>query len=168
MDNQASILIQNFQIIADILETLALIMGVALTLGGILQLKKHGESRTMMSSQHSMAGPLMMLIAGSMLMILPTFIGSILLSFWGTSSPLQYPQSLTDYNSLMDPVLMFVRIIGIGAFIRGIFLLSRTGGQQSQQGTLGKALIHIFAGILCVHIVGTVTLMEQILGMTNS
>ena len=167
MDNEASLLIQHFQIVAEILQSISILIGVGLTLGGLLQLKKHGESRTMMSSQHSLAGPLMMLVAGSMLMILPTFIGSALLAFWGGSNPLQHHTSSTS-SSLVVAVEMFVRIVGVGAFIRGIVLLSRTGGQQSQQGTLGKALIHILGGILCVHIVGTVGLLKELLGMTTS
>ena len=163
---EAWILTQNFQIIADILETVAVIMGVGLTLGGIFQLKKYGESRTMMSGQHSIAGPLMMLLAGAMLMILPTFIGSALLAFWGTASPLSVPGATSSsYGALETPIVIFVRVVGVGSFIRGIVLLSRTGGQQAQHGTLGKAIIHIFGGILCVHIIGTMDLLKQLLGM---
>lgn len=168
MDNEAALLTQNFQIISIIIENIAIIMGVGFTLAGLFQLKKYGESRTMMSQQHSIAGPLLMLLAGAMLLILPTFVGSMLLAFWGTSSPLSYSGGPAGYSSLVPPVLMFVRIIGVIAFIRGIVLLARSGGQQSQQGTFGKAMIHIFAGILCVHILGTMDLLEQLLGMTNN
>ena len=165
---EAGILTQNFQIISVIIENIAILMGVGFTLTGLFQLKKYGESRTMMSQQHSIAGPLMMLLAGAMLLILPTFVGSILLAFWGTNSPLSYGGGPTGYNALIPPVLMFVRIIGVGAFIRGIVLLSRSSGQQAQQGTFGKAMIHIFAGILCIHILGTINLLEQLLGMTSN
>jgi intracellular multiplication protein IcmC len=166
MGGEAALLTQNFQIIADILETISVLMGVAFTLGGLFQLKKYGESRTMMSTQHSVVGPLLMLIAGAMLMILPTFIGAALLAFWGDSSPLSPAGGSSAMSTLMPPILMFVRIVGVGSFIRGIVLLSRSGGQQAQQGTLGKALIHIFAGVLCVHVVGTMDLLSQIMGMS--
>ena len=165
MNANGALMMQHFQQVADILETVSVIMGVALTLGGLFQMKKYGESRTMMSQQHSIAGPLLMLISGAILMILPNFIGAMLLAFWGTSSPLSYPTGLDNYSSLMDPILMFVRIVGVGAFIRGVFLLSRTGGQQAQQGTLAKALIHILAGVLCIHVLGTMDLLKEILGV---
>lgn len=167
MNTEGVLLTQNFQILADIMETVSVLMGVGLTLGGLFQMKKYGESRTMMSQQHSIAGPLVMLICGAMLMVLPTFIGTALLAFWGPRNPLSYPTGLSAYSSLMEPIIMFVRIVGVGSFIRGIFLLSRSGAQQAQHGTLGKALIHILAGILCVHIIGTMDLLEQLMGMTN-
>src|SRR3990167_191399 len=123
MNTEGVLLTQHFQILADILETVSVIMGVTLTLGGLFQMKKYGESRTMMSQQHSIAGPLVMLICGAILMILPTFIGTALLAFWGTKSPLSLSTGLSAYSSLMRPILMFVRIVGVGTFIRGIFLL---------------------------------------------
>ncbi len=164
---EAQVLSQNFTIIADIMETVAVLIGVCLMIGGIFQLKRYGESRTMMSGQHSIAGPLVMLVSGAMLLILPSFIGAAVLALWGTSSPLTYGGDSSGYSSLVPPILLFVRVIGVGAFIRGIVLLSRTGSQQSQAGSLGKALMHILAGVLCVHILGTIDLLEQILGLTN-
>ena len=66
----------------------------------------------------------------------------------------------------MPAILVFVRVVGIGSFIRGIVLLSRSGDhQRSQPGMLGKALIHILAGVLLIHIVGTMDLLEDILGL---
>lgn len=167
MGGEGALLTQHFQTIATIMENISIIMGVLFVLLALFKFKKHGESRTMMSQQHTMAEPLLMLIAGTMLLVLPTFLGSMLLAFWGTASPLGYPGGSTGYSSLIKPIILFVRIVGVAAFIRGIVLLSRSGGQQSQHGTFGKAMIHIFAGILCVHILGTVELLEQILGMTN-
>ncbi|OGT48005.1 MAG: hypothetical protein A3E82_04395 [Gammaproteobacteria bacterium RIFCSPHIGHO2_12_FULL_38_11] len=163
---EASILAQNFDTIAVTIQWIAILMGVCLTLGGLFQLKRLAESRTMMSSQHSAAGPLLMLIAGAMLMILPKVIGLALLSFFGKSSPMSYEGGPSGYNSLMHPILMFVRIIGVASFIRGILMIARAGGQQSQPGTVGKAIVHIFAGIMCVNIIGTLTILKDILGLT--
>jgi len=167
VDGEGALLTHNFQIIATILENVSVIMGVLFVLLALFKFKRHGESRTMMSHQHTIAEPLLMLLAGAMLLVLPAFIGSMLLAFWGTASPLQYSGGSHGYSSLVPPIILFVRIVGVGAFIRGIVLLSRSGGQQSQHGTFGKALIHIFAGILCVHILGTIDLLEQLLGIIN-
>lgn len=164
---EAAVLTSNFEIIADIVETVSVLIGLSLVIGGIFQMKRYGESRTMMSGQHSIAGPLMMLVAGAMLLIMPTFVGTAVLALWGTRSPLSYPGGPGGYDSLVPPILMFVRIIGVGSFVRGIVLMSRTGSQQSQPGALGKALIHILAGVLCVHIMGTIDLLEQLLGLSN-
>lgn len=162
---EASLLTSNFNIIAEIMTSISLLMGVGFTLGGIFQLKKHAEQRSMMAS-HSIAGPIMLLVSGAILCILPAFMGSILLAFWGTSSPLSYSGGPSGYNVLIPPILIFIRIIGVGAFIRGVVLLSKTGGQQSQPGTLGKALVHLLAGVLLVHILGTIDLLKSILGIS--
>ncbi len=111
-----------------------------------------------MSHQLSLAGPLMMFVAGSLLLALPTFIKFSLLTFMGSDNPMSL--YVAGYN--VNPLLVFVRIVGIGSFVRGIVLLSRSGHQQGQQGTLGKALIHMGAGILCIHVVGTYQLLTSI------
>lgn len=160
------VLENNFQIIAEILQAIAVLMGVGLVLSALMQLKKHAESRGMMGGQAPMAGPMVTLIAGAMLLALPDFIGAAVLAFWGSNSEQAYPGGGSGWHAIIPAVLMFVRVIGVGSFIRGIVLLSRTGSQQSQPGSLGKALIHIFAGVLCVHITGTISLIGSILGLS--
>ncbi len=164
--SEPSALTNNFIIMSYILHTVAVVIGVSLTLGGVFQLKKHAEQRSMMSTQHSAAGPILMIICGGTLLILPAFIDATLLAFWGHKSPLTYDGGPTGYSAMVPPILVFVRVIGVGAFIRGIVLLSKCGSQQSQPGTLGKALVHIIAGILCVHILGTIDLLQNIMGLT--
>ncbi len=160
------LLIQNFTIIAQIMNIFAITAGVFLTLAGIFEFKKMGEQRSMMSQQHGALKPMIMLICGAMLLILPSFIGTAMLSFWGNTNDMAYPSDATGFGSLAPAIFVFVRIIGLGSFIRGIIMLSRAGGQQSQPGLIGKALIHIFAGILCLHIVETMNLFGSILGLT--
>lgn len=160
------LLIQNFTIIAQILNIFSITAGVFLTLAGIFEFKKMGDQRSMMSQQHGAMKPTVLLLCGAMLLILPTFIGTIMISFWGNVSDLSYSGNTSGYGSLAPAVLVFVRIIGLGSFIRGIIMLSRAGGQQAQHGMIGKALIHIFAGVLCLHVVETMNLLGSILGLT--
>jgi len=163
--SEAALLENNFQLIAEILQAVAVLMGVGMVLAALFQLKKHAESRGMMGGQASMAGPMMLLVSGAMLLVLPDFITTAVLAFWGQSSDQAYNGGPTGYQSLVPAILMFVRVIGVGSFIRGVVLLSRSSGQQTQPGTLGKAMIHMFAGILCVHITGTISLIGSILGL---
>ena len=161
-------LTHNFQLLAEIVQTFAILMGLAMFIGGILQFKRYGESRTMMSSQMSVAGPLLLLLGGSVLLILPTFISTMLLAFWGNNNPTSYTNnSSTGIGAFLPAIILLVRVIGACSFIRGIHLMSRAGGHQAQHGTLGKALIHILAGILCVHIVGTTDLIASLMGFSN-
>ncbi|PIZ04162.1 MAG: type IV secretion protein IcmC [Gammaproteobacteria bacterium CG_4_10_14_0_8_um_filter_38_16] len=161
----AATLTNHFLLIASSVNAVAWVMGVGMFIGGFYELKKYGETRTMMSSQMSIAGPLVMILSGVLLIVLPNFIGTALLAFWGDASPLSYQGSTDGYSALIPPILIFVRIIGVGSFIRGIVLLARSGGHHGQPGSLGKALIHMLAGLLCVHILGTIDLLKELLGM---
>lgn len=160
-----NLLIQNFTTIAQIMNIFAITAGVFLTFMAIMEFKKMGEQRSMMSQQHGAMKPTILLLCGAMLLILPSFLGTAMLAFWGHTSDMAYLGDTSGYSSLAPAVLAFVRLIGLGSFIRGIILLSRAGGQQSQPGVIGKALIHIFAGILCLHVVETMNLLGSILGV---
>ena len=102
------------------MQAIAIAIGIGLFLGGFFKLKKYGEQRTMMSAQMTMSGPLLMIISGSALLILPTFISTALLALWGNSNPLQYSGDTSGLGAFIPPILMFIRIIGVGSFIRGL------------------------------------------------
>lgn len=162
------ILIDNLGLVGVIMQTLGILIGLSLFVAGMFQLKRYGEMRTMMSSQMSISGPLMTLLAGVAMLCSPLFMGTLLVSFWGPAgiSDLSYTGDTTSsWSQFVTPVLMFVRLIGVYAFMRGFVMAAKTGSGHAQPGTTGKVLVHIFAGILCVHIMGTIQLMESIFGL---
>src|SRR3990167_5651441 len=161
MVDYAVTLTQNFQIIADIMQSVAVLLGVTLTLGGLFELKKHGESRAMMS-QSGAGGGIAMIVCGAILLTLPAFISVGLSAIFSQTSPLAYEGDTTGVNGLIEPIIILVRIVGVGAFMRGIVMASKMGGQHAQPGTLGKASVHIVAGILCVNVVQTIELLKLI------
>jgi intracellular multiplication protein IcmC len=159
-------LLHNLGAIASILQTISLLMGIAMFMGGIFLMKKFGESRTFMSNQMTVAAPLMMLVSGVFLMMLPTTVSTFLYAFWSTSSPIQYTGTSGGWDEYIPVVIMFARLIGIAAMMKGVVMMSRMGGHHSQPGNLGKALIFILCGIMLVHIMGTCQLLEQILNIS--
>lgn len=161
-----ALLAKNMGIIARVLQSLSIGAGVALFLGGMFQFKRFAQTRTFMSHQMTVATPLMMIIAAVLFLMLPSFSGMLLHSFWGTTSPLRYSGGTSPYQQVIPPVLMFVRIIGVVAIMRGLMLLSRSGRIGGQPGTMGRCMIHLFTGILCMHIVGTTHLLRQIMGFS--
>lgn len=161
------ILINNLGIISNIMQTIAILLGLGLFIGGMFQLKRYGEMRTMMSSQMSVAGPFMMVLSGVALLCSPLFIGTLLVSFWGSSGITDLPydgDTSNGWAQYIPAVLMVVRLVGIYAFMRGFVMAARTGSGHAQPGTIGKVLSMICAGILCVHIMGTIQLLESIFG----
>jgi intracellular multiplication protein IcmC len=165
------ILMDNLGVISVIMQTLAILIGLSLFVAGMFQLKRYGEMRTMMSSQMSISGPVMTLLAGVAMLCTPLFMGTLLVSFWGPAGISDLPYSgdvNTGWGPYIAPVLMFVRLIGVYAFMRGFVMAAKTGSGHAQPGTTGKVLVHIFAGILCVHIMGTVQLIESVFGLDFS
>lgn len=163
------ILVNNLGIISDIMQTIAILLGLGLFVGGMFQLKRYGEMRTMMSSQMSIAGPVMTLLAGVALLCSPLFIGTLLVSFWGSGGITDLPydgDTSNGWAQYVPAVLMLVRLIGVYSFMRGFVMAAKTGSGHAQPGTTGKVLTMIFAGILCVHIMGTIQLVESLFGFS--
>jgi intracellular multiplication protein IcmC len=126
----------------------------------MMAFKKYAESRTMMSGQHSIAKPVFKLVAAAILLALPVATQTVLLALWGTSSVMAYTSGDTGLSELIPPVVLFIRLVGVWAFMRGAVLLTRLGGESAQPGQGGKAVIHLLAGILCINIVATCDLIE--------
>ena len=164
MVDYAQTLTQNFEIIADIMQSIAVLMGVSLTLGGLFQMKHYAEARSMMSRNEG-GGAVAMIVCGAILLALPSFIGTGLSAIFAQTSPLAYEGDTSGINGLFVPIIILVRLVGVGAFMKGVLMASRLGSQHAQPGTMGKAVTHIVAGILCVNVVQTIDLLKQIFGM---
>jgi hypothetical protein len=142
-------IVPNLMIIVDIIHTVAIAIGAFLFLGGLFEFKKLGESRTMMSSQHSIWQPLMMIIAAACLFALPTVIKLTIFTVFGTNSPIGY----TDTSStLINDAMVAIRVLGLGSMVRGFYLLSHSGSSNAQPGNTGKAITHIVGGFLAIHV----------------
>lgn len=166
----AAIMLQNLGIVADILNVVAIMIGLGLVIGGLFKLKRYGEMRTFMSHQMTIWGPLSMIIGGVLLLILPWTVTTSLLAFFGPgqTSPLSYQGSMTHDIDVYIPVVnAFIRVIGVGAVIRACVLFSRTGQTGGQPGVIGKAMLHLFGGILCIHILGTVELVKYLFDLQS-
>jgi len=156
--------IQNLHSMASILQIMAIAGGLGLFIMSLFEFHRYGQMRTFMSHQMSMARPLSIMLSGIMLIIMPTLITTFMLAFWGSASPMAYTStSDSGWAPLMPMIIMFVRVIGVGAFMRGIFMVSRMGQHGGQQGGMSKALLHMFGGILCINVVATEQLLHAIL-----
>lgn len=148
----------------------AYLLGILFIFKAFYKLKVYGEARAMMSSQSSMKEPATYILVGSALMYYPTMRDRMVTTVFGDDSILKYsdwsgPNSMKGYST--EAIFMIVQLIGLIAFIRGWILLSHTAGQQgAQPGTFGKALTHIFGGVLAMNIVGTINILQTSLGVS--
>jgi len=159
-------MLRNLGTIGGVIEAISLIIGVGLILGAFFRFKLYGQMRgNFMSYQMTLSGPLVVFISGVLLLLLPTVLKSSLLAFWGSSNPLAYTgEHSGPWSSFTPVIIVFIRVVGVVAFIRGVMLLPRAaGGTQAQPGTLSKALLHMLGGIMCINVVATHQLLASLL-----
>lgn len=141
--------LHNVELLYGIAEGFAVIAGIALVFFGIAGFKRHAEMRGMMGQQHSMAKPLLTLICGSILLALPSILPAIVTLVFSRAQDTNYYGGMPGMSGLV----LFLRFLGLCAVIKGIIMLSKTGGYNAQPGMRGKAFIHILSGVLLLHIV---------------
>ena len=142
-----------------IAEAVSTIAGIVLILTGVLKLKRYGQMRSQMSTQMTLAGPLMYLICGSILLALPTMLPAIEAMVFASANDTLYQGKLN-----IKGIIYFIRFLGLCAFIRGFIMLSRSGS-GGQPGSIGKALVFVFAGVMLMHIVTVSQLTEDFFGL---
>lgn len=129
----------------------AYVMGFFFVVRGLLELKQFGESRSMMSQEHSLTKPLLNIFVGTMLIYLPTSVQVGMSTFWTSPNPYGYTAGSEDnWADLTNTAFMVVQLVGVIAFIRGLIMLTRIAGHG--QDTFGKAIAHIVAGVLCINL----------------
>ncbi|MDR3477930.1 MAG: hypothetical protein P4M14_07855 [Gammaproteobacteria bacterium] len=130
----------------------AYVMGMFFIFKGIAELKQLGESRTMMSREHSINGPLILIVIGTVLLYLPSSVQVATSTFWATTVPYAYiPKATDEWSVIINDGYLIIQLIGTIAFIRGVAMLS-SAAQRGGQASLGKALSHIIAGTLCINL----------------
>ncbi len=149
---------------------LSYVMGFFFITKGILELKKFGEGRSMMSQEHSLAKPLTIITVGTLLLYLPASVQTGLSTFWTSPNPYGYLPSSSgedNWTDLTNAAFMVVQLVGAIAFIRGIIMLTHVTGQGGQPGTFGKAMAHIVAGVLCINMYQFLQAVFQTLGISG-
>lgn len=146
---------------------LTYVMGFFLVVRGVMSLKQYGESRTMMTSQHELTGPMAKLFAGAALIYLPNSVNVGISTFWGTATIYAYvPQSKDPWADLIQSCFQIIQLIGVIAFFRGMVLFTHLGSQHGhQQNTFGKALSHVVGGILCINMYAFINIMLNTLSL---
>ena len=152
----------------------AYIMGIFFIYKGLMALKQVGEHRSHMSQHHTLKEPVSYILAGACLLFFPTALKIFLSTVFGSENIMAY-QSIQSsnpfFNSLFGPtasfgkdIVLFIQVVGIIAFIRGWVLLAKGASQGGhQQGGFGKALMHIFGGILAINVVQTLSIINDTL-----
>ena len=129
---------------------IAYVLGLYLVMQGVLGLKKYGEQRTQMSSEHSLKGPLTMMAVGAGMLYLPTSVQQGFATFWTNPSPYAYQTSDTGpFQEFINACFLIVQLIGTIYFIKGLSMMTHLD-RGGQQGGFSRALTHIIGDIFCI------------------
>jgi len=142
------------------------VLGVFFCTLAVMKLKKYGEQTMMSMGQGgNLGGMVFTFLIGIFLLYLPTTINTLDVTIWGTQDINLYPSPgrTGDYFEIFKTLILAIRVVGLISFIRGWVLLTRVGQQQGQPGTVGKALLHIGAGICGINFMAFFNAVENTL-----
>ena len=152
---------------------IAYLSGIGLIFKGLAMFRSFG--RQSMSEQPEIAGPLVYIIVGAILIYLPTNIDVNLVTIFGTtelgaaSELLSYTPDLGGQNLMdfLNVIVSYLQLLGLIAFVRGWLILSKMGQRGEQPGSFTKGLMHIIGGILLINLVGTIQVLANTFGFTT-
>lgn len=144
----------------------AVLLGILITGKGLLSLKDYSES----GGRTPLKTPMMLLAVGIMLFSFPTTMTVTtqtlaLGAFAGTSvmSDVVPDSGMAGMNAAIHGVLLFVKLVGVIAAVRG-FLILKAVGEGGGQASMGSALTFILGGAAAVNIETTYTFLKNSVG----
>lgn len=163
-----------FSSIQQLIEAISYVIGAFFVVKGLMMFKVLATQTLSSAQKGDVAGPLIHIIIGCVLIYLPSTVGTSLQTVFntGVTSPAESMfgyQSLSgteQWQNIATVVIQYTKLIGLIAFIRGWVILSKMAGAGNQPGSVGKGMIHVIGGILLINIVDTFNLLAQTLGYT--
>jgi intracellular multiplication protein IcmC len=164
-----------FSSIQQLLVAISYVSGIYFVYRGI-GMYRIFANQTMGSAQRGeFAGPLVFIVVGAILIYLPSTVDTSMQSLYGSSEVagatdfLAYSSVAKDerWAQLTDVLMKYMKLIGLIAFIRGWFILSKMGNSGSQPGSMGKGVTHIIGGVLLMNIVETMNILAQTFGFAR-
>ncbi len=152
------------------------VAGIFFIFRAILHLKKLGMGQ----AQGDWNQPLLYLFVGTVLICLPAATDVTMTSLFGQTASLlsggvNYAglgqgQSLLSYvdvggvgsqwASLANTLVLYLQFLGFLSFIKGWFIIAKSGTPSNQGGGIAKGISHIVSGIALINIVGVVNILQ--------
>lgn len=154
--------------------------GLYFIIRGIMMLKAFGMPLTQMSRPGELGGPLAYIVVGAIMIYIPTTIDTVHWTIFGTgdsyvSGAGTAGQTVLGYGEgggvesrwedLKTILFKFINFIGLISFVRGWFIIAKSGQPGVQPGTISKGTIHVIAGIIAINAQGFVDVLRTTFGM---
>ncbi len=164
-----------FSSIEHLIVAVTYIIGLALIIRGVMMYRIFANQTFGSAQRGEIAGPMVHLVVGALLLYIPSTLTSSLTTIFGTSEVGQAGaligyetlSSSEQWQKLTNVVIQYMSLIGLIAFVRGWVILSKMGHSGSQPGSIGKGLVHVIGGILLINIVDTVNILGCTFGYTG-
>ncbi len=160
-----------FSSLTNLVIAISYITGVALVFRGFAMYRAFGQHITMQSKGGEVAGPMVFIVVGAMLIYLPSTLGSSMITIFGTetadtSSLLSYSpnEGGQNWENISEVLRSYMNLIGMIAFVRGWIILAKMGHPGAQPGSVAKGITHVVGGVLLINIVATVNALKQLFG----
>ena len=142
------------------------LLGLIVFFQGCLRLLKYSEDRF---HAPSMGGTVVSFVASAVLVSLPQVLQAGGETFFPADTPvtanLGYGARAEDYDKLLAAVFTIVWIVGVLAFVKGIYAL-RAASDGRAGATVGGAVLHMVGGLMAWHIVGLLDAVQTTLGIS--
>lgn len=175
LDTALTNLSNAFGSIQSLIVAVAYVIGLSLIVRGVMMYRIFANQTFGSAQRGEIAGPMVHLVVGAILLYFPSTLNVSLQTIFSTTdispaSDLVAYQSLSGgekWQKITDVVTMYMKLIGLIAFVRGWVILSKMGHSGSQPGSIGKGLIHVIGGILLVNVVDTVNILACTFGYSG-
>lgn len=152
--------------------------GIYMIFHALTLFKKFGNM-SMQAQPGELAGPMMQLFVGAVLIYLPTSSDIFTSSIFGTADSLFGYGSINYQNlgtgssllgyatggsfnqqwaALANTLVLYIQFLGLLSFVKGWFILSKSVGQGAQPDMKAKGITHIIGGIIAMNFVGAVNI----------
>lgn len=149
------------------------VMGVIMMFRGIAMYRAFGQHITQMSRNGELAGPAVYIVVGACLIYLPSVIDASLMTAFNVTrtdiSELTYTgasSGTVNWTQVVELINSYAKLIGLIAFVRGLYLISKSGDPGVQPGTISRGLVHFVAGVLLINIGATYQVIAVTFGLS--
>ena len=158
--------------IMQITKTGAFIFGIYMVGQGLLKAIKYADDG---SKSQKLGGVYGSILIGAMLCSLPGIVNQVGASlfangaFTGQFTPLSYampdPAMLAHLNRVYTAILLFVQMIGLISFVRGLSILRQVTDGNTQVTSMA-GITHILAGAIAWNLSGFIDVLSATLGVS--
>lgn len=162
------------------------ICGIYFIWRGVAVIKAFGNAMNQMTRPGEIAGPLVYMVVGALLIWVPATTDSLSQTVFGNDQAnvaesagadginfyragraseelVGYlPQGVeAKWADLIDTLVIFIEFIGFIAFIRGLFIISKSGNPGVQPGSITKGIVHLIGGVIAINFIPAVQIVHN-------